>query len=450
MSNLADITARRRINSQNYNEYTNHLHEKKAGIEEKIRFVLFIFFIISIITPIYYLIGSIRITPYRLFLILFLISIPFLNNKIFIIRFKFVDLLIIIYCLWYSASIAINNGLFLSIEPSGVVFIETYGAFLVGRLLIQNATDMRRAFLTMSMISLMLLPFALYENFTGNPIIIEYLGKIFPVHEDVNPPSRHGLERAQVIFEHPILYGCFVASLFGFMITSSGKIFSAKNTAWSIVLATSTIASVSAGAIAAMAVQVLLIFWNHITKMIKYRWFILFLIFILIYVTIDVLSNRTPFHVIVSYLTFSENTGYSRIMIAEWGFAEVRRHPIWGIGLNDWARPEWKSASFDNFWLYVAMKSGLPAFIFLASAFWTLMQRVGNAQLQSKEQEFCRAGYLISMFGWIIAGCTVHFWNASYCLLMFMLGSGFWLTKNGAIDAFSLKSGHLRSLGSGR
>ena len=49
---------------------------------------------------------------------------------------------------------------------------------------------------------------------------------------------------------------------------------------------------------------------------------------------------------------------------------EVGRHPVFGIGLNDWTRPWWraKMASFDNFWLLQAMRFGLPTLIFLALA----------------------------------------------------------------------------------
>jgi hypothetical protein len=66
---------------------------------------------------------------------------------------------------------------------------------------------------------------------------------------------------------------------------------------------------------------------------------------------VDLLSNRTPFHVFVTYLTFSVETGYARIMIWNWGIAEVMRHPVFGIGLAEWERPLWKSGSMDNFWL---------------------------------------------------------------------------------------------------
>jgi hypothetical protein len=213
------------------------------------------------------------------------------------------------------------------------------------------------------------------------------------------------------------------------MIASTGRVFSIRNGFWAAVLGASAIASVSAGAIAAMVTQTIILSWHWTTAKFRHRWLMLFICFVIFYIIIDVFSNRTPFHVIVSYLTFSENTGYSRIMIAEWGFAEVYRHPVFGIGLNDWVRPEWKSSSFDNFWLLIAVKSGLPAFIFLAAAVWLLMYRAGRADLSTQEEADCRTGYLVSMFGWIIAGCTVHFWNASYCLLMFMLGSGFWITE---------------------
>jgi hypothetical protein len=38
-----------------------------------------------------------------------------------------------------------------------------------------------------------------------------------------------------------------------------------------------------------------------------------------------------------------------------------------------------------------------------------------------------RAGWLIAIVALIIAGLSVHFWNAIYCLIMFLQGSGVWL-----------------------
>ena len=111
-----------------------------------------------------------------------------------------------------------------------------------------------------------------------------------------------------------------------------------------------------------------LIGWEVLTRGIRARWRLLSLGCVLAYFSIDLLSNRTPFHVIVTYLTFNVQTGYNRILIWQYGSAEVLRHPIFGIGLGDWERPAWMSSSMDNFWLVIAVRYGLPAFILICRA----------------------------------------------------------------------------------
>jgi hypothetical protein len=83
------------------------------------------------------------------------------------------------------------------------------------------------------------------------------------------------------------------------------------------------------------------------------------------YVGIDLFSTKTPFHVFVNYFTFSKQSAYNRILIFEYGTAEVARHPVFGIGLGDWERPVWMSDSMDNFWLVTAVRYGVPALFLL-------------------------------------------------------------------------------------
>jgi hypothetical protein len=45
--------------------------------------------------------------------------------------------------------------------------------------------------------------------------------------------------------------------------------------------------------------------------------------FAMMYVAIDVFSTKTPFHVFVNNFTFSRQSAYNRILIFEFGSAEV-------------------------------------------------------------------------------------------------------------------------------
>ena len=64
---------------------------------------------------------------------------------------------------------------------------------------------------------------------------------------------------------------------------------------------------------------------------------------------------------VIDNLLFNAKTGWGRTEVFEYGAAEVLRHPIFGIGLNDWIRPWWRKPSVDNFYLATAMRFGCVA-----------------------------------------------------------------------------------------
>lgn len=84
--------------------------------------------------------------------------------------------------------------------------------------------------------------------------------------------------------------------------------------------------------------QIAVIVWERVTNGIKGRWMALIGLVVMLYVALDIFSNRSPIHVFVSYLTFSTQSAYNRISIFHYGSQEVVRHPPFGIGLGDWER----------------------------------------------------------------------------------------------------------------
>ena len=126
-----------------------------------------------------------------------------------------------------------------------------------------------------------------------------------------------------------------------------------------------TFTSLSSGPLLSAVLQFGMISWGWITRN---AWWVLVGLVVLGYVAIDLVSNRSPVQVLISYLTFNPANAYWRLHIWNFGSAEVLRHPLFGIGLSDWTRPGWMStASVDNFWLNTAMRYGFPAFLLLAA-----------------------------------------------------------------------------------
>jgi O-antigen ligase len=241
------------------------------------------------------------------------------------------------------------------------------------------------------------------------------------------------MRRAQVLFEHPILFGMFAGSALSLAFYAyRTPLRPLGATLRSLLMFLTAFFSLSTGAIVTVAVQYIHIVWDFMTRKLRRRWLILAGLFLFLYVLIDSLSNRNPFEVFVSYLTFSTGSSYNRILIWHFGTAQVWNTPWFGIGLTgDWERPRWMGASMDNFWLLTAVRYGFPAFLFLAMSVLTLLKRAGARQYERESTAECRAGIIISIVGLIVGACTVHLWNNAYAYFLFMVGSVAWLTNEG-------------------
>ncbi|HEV7717958.1 MAG TPA: O-antigen ligase domain-containing protein, partial [Arsenicitalea sp.] len=55
-----------------------------------------------------------------------------------------------------------------------------------------------------------------------------------------------------------------------------------------------------------------------------------------------------------------------------------------------------------------------------------------------------RAAFLIAMASLFLVGWMVHFWNATYVLFMFLMGSGVWLLDSDASGPATLASRRMR------
>jgi hypothetical protein len=271
---------------------------------------------------------------------------------------------------------------------------------------------------------LILVPFGVVEAVTHRAVMLELIPQ--SVRIITNEP-RWGLRRAQTVFGHPILFGVFCSTGFGlFWYVMRSKLTRVGGTALAFV---GTFVSLSSGALLSVVFQTIFMGWEMMTKSIPRRWTIFSILFLLLNITIDLLSNRTPFHVLVSYATFNSGTAYYRILIWEYGIENVWTNPMFGLGANieQWVRASWMHSSADNYWLLLAMQFGIPCFLFLASALFFILRGVSLAPLKDPLGMACRAGYLTAIGGLIIAGGTVHYWHGVMAFVMFFFGAGVWV-----------------------
>jgi hypothetical protein len=384
-------------------------------------------FIVAICLPFIFWFGAFRMSPYRVVLMLTFIPaiVAWLSGKSG--KPTSIDYCFLFSSLWAALALFISADFFEIYQTAIIFFVETFGSYLLARVYVANYNQFLKFVKFLAGTLLLLFPFAMIETLGHTNLILLALNKLGHSYYIVDIGARMGLYRSQVVFEHPILWGVFASSMFGIIVYTLG---SGRGLAlrgfYTIVAFAATISSVSSGALVSLAVQIILMTWDKVTQGIKNRWRILSAIAIAMYVTVDLLSNRTPFQVFITYLTFSAQSSYNRVNIWTFGTAEVWRHPFFGIGMGDWERPRFMSASMDNFWLVTAVRYGLPSLILLSCGIIGLMRRMGKAKLLSTAMESGRLGLMTTYVGLIFSGCTVHYWNSMYCWVMFLFGLGHW------------------------
>jgi hypothetical protein len=384
-------------------------------------------FVFSLALPFFFYLGPTRLSPYRVVLVVTFIPtlMAWLSGSLG--RTRLPDILMLLSATWGAVVLLSTHGIDNGLQSAGIFVIETFGAFLFARRYIRDAFAFQRMVKSLLLMVLLLLPFAIYENVAGSPILIELFGKMFPVYNIVIDEPRLGLRRAQGPFEHFILFGVVCSSAFALSFYAFGAATRLGGRLASGLVAMAVFSSLSSGALLSVAVQLILIVWDKITAKVTRRWILLATIVITSFFVVDLTSNRTPFEVFISYLTLNADTSYMRVLIWHYGTQSVMEHPILGHGLNDWERPSWMGGSIDNFWLENAVRYGIPGFLFFAGGVLSVCFGLGRLRNLSFQVAQFRKGLIITICGLVVALCTVHVWDAPYVLITFLLGSGMWM-----------------------
>lgn len=114
-------------------------------------------------------------------------------------------------------------------------------------------------------------------------------------------------------------------------------------------------------------------------------------------------------------------------MIWTYGSTAALNHPLFGVGMNEWARPAWMGPSIDNLWLCLAVQYGLPAVFFLLLAILSIVLAVGIKRGLNQRLVEYRTGFLTAMTAFVLVACTVHFWDTAWVFFLFLMGSGVWI-----------------------
>lgn len=403
-----------------------------------------IVYMLTVAAPIVVQLGPLQLSLMRMFLLLAIV--PLMANLLMgrYGRVYVMDYLFIGHIFWMTVSLAVNNPNAV-VEATGSAAVQFLGGYVVGRAYIRSPGAFIGMIKVIVAITLVTLPLALIEAKTGKSPVIE-LFRAMPginTYGNVNNPPRLGLERSQTLFPHPILYGLYASIGVGLVLHGLRSQMALGKRIWLCIgLFACVLLSLSSGALLPVLMQVMLFGWYGIMRSKKSPWLILFGIFVTLYVGIDVLSDRTPSRVFMSYATFSPHNAFYRDAINDWGLMNVMGSAengipsarLFGIGLNTWIRPAWMfTGSVDNFWLVMALRHGLPGLGFLAAGYAMILWRVGRSDLSGADPllQDLRRAWVVVFIGLTFTLITVHIWGTVYSFVFFFLASGVWFIGAG-------------------
>lgn len=395
----------------------------RAPLESDASGALLILFVLTLLTPVAFEMVGTRLSPNRLFLLASIVpfAIRIVSGQIG--RFTLVDLFFLLHGVWIFVALIAVEGVS-RIPFAGITAVELVGGYFVGRALVTNAAGYRRLFTIVLVALICLLPFAVYESFTGKMLIPDLLRPVFETpYRGRSAYGRMGLERVYGVFSHPILWGLFCAlTLANFVALARGNV--GKIVFAMIFTLYTTFLSLSAAPLIAYGLQVGLLTWGWIMGG---KWKILLIGSAVGYVLIDLLSDRTPVTILIETLTFNPATGYTRIAIFDAGWAAVKGSPLFGIGFNDWSRPHWLTSSVDNFWLLTAMRYGMVGVGFFILAVLAHFWLLARARIIDPDTAAIRVGHAIALAGVSFTLGTVHIWDTVSVFVMFYIGAGAWM-----------------------
>ena len=406
---------------------------------------LVVFYLVSLVVPFIFPVGPLRLAPYRLVLAVAIgpCLLMWLNGRAGRIRSP--DIAVVLYCIWGAVCLAVADGVTAALEPSGMLVIETAGAYLLARCMIRSADDFRHMASLLFKIVLFLIPFGLVELLTGYKPLLQGLGKLMQTINVTMMDVRWGMRRVQGPFEHPLLFGVFVGSVLApvHLVLGHGQAWPRR---WlkTATVGGATFLSLSSGPLTAIFTQLLILLWNWSTRAIALRWQIFWAIVVTVYLVITLFSNQSVGTFFVSYApVFDSWSAYYRILIWEYGTQTVMNHPIFGIGYHEYTRPAWMAPSVDMFWLIHAIMFGIPGVTLVSYAVVSCAVTVALAKPIDPRVIACQTSYLIVLGGFFIVGWGVDFWNGVYTYFFFFLGAGMWVADAARSELAD------RSLGSG-
>lgn len=379
--------------------------------------------------------GGLRLSPYRILILL--AFVPCLDKMLKGVAGKWIlpDFLMIAHVCWAVLAYLYRDGPAGAIESGGIYAAEAFGAYMIARTCIRTRED----FIKMGRILFgMVVLFAIItvpESITHVHFVHDIFGSILGNRPGTDVEGRFGLARAYGPYDHPILYGTMAAITFSIAwnLRPPNRDGFGRRLGRGLLVGVATFTSLSAGCFMALLMQAGMTGYRWVTAQFKSRWAFLASAFVMFYMVISLISDRSGLKALLWYLTFDRHTASYRIAIWEYAGDNIDAKPMFGVGMEHWVRPDWMAESVDSFWLVTALSFGLPATYFLAIAVLNMAWRVGRTSQTDEHSDRLRLAWVFTMMGMCLVAFTVHFWNNLFVTFFFVLGAGSWLLQEKGI-----------------
>lgn len=355
-------------------------------------------------------IGAVSLNIYRVGIFVCLLMVV---PAILKMKWRLPDTLIVSAGVWAAVALTVGQGTGWDSGP--IAALELIAPYLIGRCSVTSIDDFRRlmrfGFPFVCLIAMIMV----FEAVTRHAV--------FGVHRGAEDLMRYGLMRAPGPFAFPILAGVFCASFFSLFMAALTK-------GRRVAMAASVVgmlASISSGAFAVLLVQIGLMISRRLFKTLRMKngWRLLFVVLAIVWVLVDIFSNRGALKVFISIISLSPATAYYRLLIWEYAGQAVLDHPLFGVGYGDWVRLNWMTTSIDTFWLATGVAYGLFVPIAIGLASLIIMYRAGAASriVNESDGNVCFA-FNASLAGLLISAFTVHYWSNIYIWFIMLIGMG--------------------------
>lgn len=368
-------------------------------------------------------VGDIRLPPHRIALLLL---IPFAVMRMMTrldTRLRAFDGMFILFGVWMVVTYTYHGLGMSGFIYGGSLALETTGSFLIARAWVRDVDTLRNTLKVALGVVVLAALIALPETLFGQVYTHDLLAKLTGYHHPTSVHTRLGLTRAYGTFDHPIHYGTFCAALLAmFWYVERGTFGRLRRSA---IVSGATFLGLSSAPILCLGIQAGLITWERLTRGLSARVWLTIGAIVVAYIAISLVATRSPITILATKLTLDSSTGFYRLIIWEHGLKTVFAHPMLGIGLADWARPDWMASdTIDAFWLLTAMRSGLPSVFLLIVALGSLVHAVNKRGVRNKSAltRGLSRGWLFSLIALCFIATTVHFWNVSLTFFFFFIG----------------------------